>query len=510
MNLHQMLSRFSHDQLTKLSEEFGVVSMSPSTRNLLQDVRAKYRDVRFLARLISELPEAHRGFLQTVIFLVPFKNQTAEIPASLLNAWFGQDPHPLRLFFEKGLFFKKDEALMHTVIIPDDLFAELSRLLLPKPVKGLNEETADGSPLAGRIRMLELVFHLLCFLDRRKASLTQVGNIHRKVMEMFQKRLPSAVYTEDEFWFALNFCRHLHLLVEHNGALRTSSITGEWFENKLDTMLHSLWRFFLTEAVYPRRDLQQFLLFLRAQCLTKDGASFRCAYTACLKEFVNQINPALPDGSELHQSAQTWMRLLEFSGLIEFDSLDNPASFCMTYVGQRILMREEMVIQKVKKESGMLQPNFDWLIPPTAGYDELWKIDQIAEFEQRDVMTRFRLTQGSILHAMRKGWSQDEVISFILEHSQNRVPENVLYSVKEWCGKYGEIRLKKVLLLECQSKALAEELLQIEALQPWLGGRIGDCFFAVEENEMRGLSKTLQDLGYEPAVIKSSSMNEKN
>lgn len=509
MNIHHLLSRFSHDQLTQLSGEFGVVTMSPSTRNLLNDVLAKYRDDRFIARMLAELPEAHRGFLQTLVFFMPLKDQAVEAPEVLRQAWFGHEVNPLQLLFDKGLLFKKDEALTYTVALPDDLHKVFAALLMPKKISLPSNEVHSQQENTQRIRVLEWLFHWLCFLDRRKAALTQKGSIHLKVMEMFEKRYPAENYSMYEFYFGLSFCRHQHLVTEQSGSLRTSAVINNWFQQPVSEMRMALWRYFLLEEVYPNRVLQQYLLFLYAHCLTQDDNLISYLWDDCLKTFMRQINPSLPLNSELHQSIAEWMRLLEFIGVIQTDSLDNPTRFWMTPVGKQLFRAEAIDAEAAVQDHGMLQPNFDWLIPPTVGYEDLWKIDQIAEMEQRDVMTRYRLTQGSILHAMRKGWSQDEVVSFILEHKQNRVPDNVLYSIKEWCGKYGEIRLKRVLLVECQTKPLADELTKIETLQQWLSIRIGDCHFAVDENELRNLSKALQDLGYEPAVIKPSVTTDK-
>lgn len=508
MNIHQLLSRFSHDQLTQLSDEFGVVTMSPSIRNLLNDILTKYRDDRFVARLLSELPDTHRGFLQTVVFFMPLKEQSAEIPEHLKQTWFGHEVDPVKLLFNKGLLFKKDEALTNTVVMPDDLQNTLRTLLLPKKSKGVCEEKPVDHSSEKRVRALEMVFHLLCFLDRRKAALTQKGTIHRKVLEMFEKRYPADQYTLEELYFAIAFCRHQHLAVEQGTSLRASSVVYDWFQHGLHDMLQAVWNFFLVDQVYSNKALQQFLLILRSHCPAEDGITIAFQWEQTIQSFVEKTNPSLPTGSELHQSLSLWLRMLEFIGVIQMDSLEEPNEFSITPVGTNLLMDRSLDEETVPQDVGMLQPNFDWLIPPTVGYDDLWKIDQIAEFVQRDVMTQFRLTQGSILHAMRKGWSQDEVVSFVLEHTQNRMPDNVLYSLKEWCGKYGEIRLRKVLLVECQTKLLADELTQIDALQEWLGNRISDCHFAVEEIELRNLSKALQELGYEPAVMKPSAVTD--
>jgi len=136
-------------------------------------------------------------------------------------------------------------------------------------------------------------------------------------------------------------------------------------------------------------------------------------------------------------------------------------------------------------------------------------LDQIAECQQQDVFSEFRLTQQSILNAMRRGWTKDAIFRLLSEYTHERIPENVRISLEEWTGKYGQIHLRRTVLVECISEELADELEHVPEVQQMLPNRVSPRHFAVDAGDARKLIKLLQERGYEPSSERGLLEEEK-
>ena len=70
---------------------------------------------------------------------------------------------------------------------------------------------------------------------------------------------------------------------------------------------------------------------------------------------------------------------------------------CIIYIGRiRPTLGQEVppVSEDSRQEACILQPTFQILVPPTVGYDRLWRLDQIAEFRRRDIFAEYRHGSG--------------------------------------------------------------------------------------------------------------------
>lgn len=79
-----------------------------------------------------------------------------------------------------------------------------------------------------------------------------------------------------------------------------------------------------------------------------------------------------------------------------------------------------------------MQPDFDMLVPPEAGPDVIWMLEQCAERVTRDRMSIYRLTRERFISAIASGYGLPAVIEFLDQYALTGIPENVRIALADW------------------------------------------------------------------------------
>lgn len=149
-------------------------------------------------------------------------------------------------------------------------------------------------------------------------------------------------------------------------------------------------------------------------------------------------------------------------------------------------------------EGFIVQPNFEVLVSQEAPSRRLWQLYRCAELVRADRMMVFRLTEQSLLRAVATGIPGPELIRFLERHARFPLPENVRYSLDEWVGAAGRVRLVEAVLLECDDPALAGELERSTPLRPHLLEAVGARHFLVDLSTVDELRAKLSKAGLTP------------
>ncbi|MBI1388520.1 MAG: hypothetical protein GC154_08740 [bacterium] len=502
MNLYQMLTHIPHERLQRIADSFGVGVYSPSKRNLLQSIGARYRDVEFLAELTAELPHSHRGLLRALVFFTPPEHETIELGADLAAPWVEPEhlPGAVEEIAALGLIFPDDFRRNGRVILPHELRKSLLDVFRGQ-FKALTPRPGPASPMPPQRHIaLEAVFHLLCVLLHVRVRQTQKGALHKRIFELWTQRIGEGLASESRFQFALDFVVHAGLARVEESELELTDEAARWLGHGEYENRRELIRFIVSSRVSRSREMQRLLaLFASVEGENPPASGELYAVDDLLAEL--ELN-AWPEESDPvpREALIERLRWLDAAGVISLDDRERPALAALTGWGRRWLSLEETVfIEPEPAAPAMIQPNFELLAPPGASYDLLWRLDQIAEFRRRDVMTEYHLSQGALLKSMRRGWTLDAVLAFLDELSGGRVPDLVRFSLEEWGARYGRIRFRRVVLVECDGPELAEEITHLPDANGALEERISGACFAVSEREARRLFKLFRERGYEPS-----------
>ena len=506
MNLHHLLTHLPHEQLRSLAEEFGIANVSPSKNNLINALNTKFRDERFMAMLLDELPCEARGLFAAIVFIAKAKEDQVIILDEIINSWCKKNSFVdyLKEISSRGFLFNTNKH-EKTVTLPQEIRKLAGSIFysdLP-PLEILREIPLQDIPF--NRTGIESVYHLLCVLRRHPGKQTQRGEIHRKIFERWKDRFCQHPPNEQQFQFIINFCIQKQLILFKKERYRPSQSANQWFSQGNEVMQWDLFNFYMQSNVYSNAECQKLLilLFLIGSNHNKE----KSMPVFLLSSLENQYK----NWKRLHHSEEEIslslfrenLRWLVFLGILQSDNPDTMENFSFTRQGLEFLTGASFPNHEAKvKDSCLLQPNFQLLVPPTYDLSLLWKLDEICEFQHHDVLTEFQITQASVLFGLRAGWKKEQIKQIFSELTENRVPDNVQYNISEWCERYGQVSFRRVFILECKTPALADEIVHIPGLENYLKNRIGDRYYAVDIQSSREIYQKLLTSGYEPNILR--------
>ncbi len=107
-------------------------------------------------------------------------------------------------------------------------------------------------------------------------------------------------------------------------------------------------------------------------------------------------------------------------------------------------------------ERGLIvQPNFEVIaLPETSDY-ALFLLSRFAELKSIDRVRIFMLTRRALLNAMDNGITLAKMIEFLEREAKTEIPQNVLYTLKDWGEQYGRVELRAGLFLQADPELMA-------------------------------------------------------
>ena len=105
-------------------------------------------------------------------------------------------------------------------------------------------------------------------------------------------------------------------------------------------------------------------------------------------------------------------------------------------------------------KSVIVQPNFEIIALPETPEDVLFLLSRISELKTADKAHVFMLTKKTFLTAMDNGMDAEKIIALLKTNAKTEIPQNVLYSLKEWSESYGNVELRRGVFLEADPELM--------------------------------------------------------
>lgn len=175
----------------------------------------------------------------------------------------------------------------------------------------------------------------------------------------------------------------------------------------------------------------------------------------------------------------------------------NPDLFMLTDLGASLLKKPGAASSSVENGRGLVvQPNFELLLllpdSPT-----LYGLLPFAQMHQVGVVSRLTLTRNSVLRGMAIGKKLEQIVQILEQHSQKELPQNVVYTLRDWTKNYKESTISQTTLIEVESETLATEICQSTKLQKFKLRKLGpNAITAVDATNLQELRRALEKEGY--------------
>ncbi len=150
-------------------------------------------------------------------------------------------------------------------------------------------------------------------------------------------------------------------------------------------------------------------------------------------------------------------------GIIDRGEVDGEPCFRVSALGDALLGGTdlEMLSEQYPPHAGrfVVQPNYE-IVAAVEDMDPLLTVP-LETFAERISASRvivYRLTRDSFVRAMQEGRNPDAFIAFLLDHSRDPLPENVLVTLKDWRGAAKQVRLRTWHVIETDDPLVVAEL----------------------------------------------------
>lgn len=164
------------------------------------------------------------------------------------------------------------------------------------------------------------------------------------------------------------------------------------------------------------------------------------------------------------------------------DNPANPDAFMLTNLASSALntSAEQAPEVEVSAEARTLivQPNFELLLLQP-DLPTLYALLPFAQVNQVGMVSRLTLTRNTVLRGMESGQSIEGILQALEQHSQKELPQNVVYTLRDWSKLYKDATVSQVLLVEVPGEAIANEICSSPKFQALNLRRVGPCALAV-------------------------------
>ncbi len=325
--------------------------------------------------------------------------------------------------------------------------------------------------------------------------------------------------------FIYDFTRSAHL-IESTGE-RTFALSNEgrvWEQNDLEQKLRALLDFSIEEKAlagdfYHQLRLRRILLRLlkRIEAGTWYDLMYlpflaRNTYLSSLDQLAvdeyfatrNQGGQYAPmeDPQRLAWNLAKWVRSrLYLLGIVDlgYDSSDRPVAVRLTKVGARLLGAVDgSPHQAPALGSLIVTPDFEIVLFPTGDDAELvHELDRFAVRERQGETLHFRLNEKSVQRALSEGMYLSRILATLRGQSRTPVPQNVLYSVRDWGAHAGLMLLDERGVLRCEDEVTLRRFQQDAGAKNYIREVLDEKRVQLKMRyTTRRTQALLRDLGY--------------
>jgi hypothetical protein len=324
--------------------------------------------------------------------------------------------------------------------------------------------------------------------------------------------------------FIYHFAHHAEL-IESTGE-RTFALTAngrDWEPQSLEEKLRTLYEYIVEETSLLGEAFHQVRmrrLFLRMLKRIEAGIWYDIMYVPFLvrnqylcslddlevdEYFAGRASAAGGGASEDLQrmawNLVNWVRKrLYLLGLVDlgYDAAGRPVAMRLTRLGARTIGVSEPDGEVAAVGSLVVTPDFEVVMIPTGDDGELvHDLDRFCERGTGGSLKQFSITQKSVNRALSEGMSLARMCVTLERNARTPVPQNVLYSIRDWANQAGLLQLDNQLVLRASSPEQLQELLANPGMRALVGPVVDEYCVSLKGDGTPARTRALlRELGY--------------
>lgn len=409
----------------------------------------------------------------------------------------------------RGIVFTRREGYRQIYFVPTDLRKVLTEFFLTDIFQTSSIDPGRFSPryrhdFAAPLRHMCL---LLSYIRKEEVRVTQAGTMFKKSQDELAVIIEEDDLSLDESFFPVRYPPRLAFLLyfaksnslcdERNNTLRLGSEAGKWLDAPYSRWRRDLYEYWTQTFMSQDSDLQT-LFWIIASSPANTVISI-----SGLRAEMDALSISHSSHGLNLRVEKNLVDILEYLGALEVCHSRNDIMVRVTEMGRALFGSAPWPEEKFDTDI-YVQSNFEALVPCTIEPKILWSIDGFAEIIKVDQMIVYKLSRNSVYRAMLHGYTPQTIEQFLEGHSKSPLPQNVSYSIAQWGTSYGRIEFEDVILLKCDSKDLADELMLSPKIKPYLKKKVGPRYLVVDRESYESLVTALSEEGYMPKVKPSA------
>jgi len=189
----------------------------------------------------------------------------------------------------------------------------------------------------------------------------------------------------------------------------------------------------------------------------------------------------------------------QYPQALDKDEPINPDAFMLTDLATAVLQTKGETTHSPASPSNnrslIVQPSFELLLLQP-DLPAVYSLLPFALVNQIGIVSRLTLTRNSVLRGLVAGRNIEQMLKILEEHSQKELPQNVVYTLRDWTKSYKEVTISQVLLLDVPSEAIANEICSSSKLSVFGVRKIAPCVIAVDsDTSLPNLRRALEKEG---------------
>ncbi|TMC21505.1 MAG: hypothetical protein E6J34_09405 [Chloroflexi bacterium] len=214
-------------------------------------------------------------------------------------------------------------------------------------------------------------------------------------------------------------------------------VPGQWYH--LDALLYAIWR----QVPLGLYDYSQHALIKPIPLRTKREEWVQ-------REAMTSVGHLTGTLSEL--------------GIVSLGSTKETAEsydlFCVTAFGAAVLAEADAQ-SETQAPQLIVQPNYEVLLMEFCP-QLVYRLLPVAQVLRMGVVSTFRLTEATLFTGLASGVKLADLLFFLEEHSAPKeLPQNVVYTIKDWAKAYREFQLSEVIMIETPEAETEENLRRV-------------------------------------------------
>jgi len=390
---------------------------------------------------------------------------------------------------------------------------------------GTRSEPLDEIRTLG-VDLISDISSFLSFINHNKIRLTLNGSIYKTAVKKIEEDFILSKKEEFEenniFDFVYSFCLGNRMIQRKDDRQIGLTVKGKsWDRQPLKKKLSSILSFAFDEWEpgddqfhMPRLkkmfienikglDINRWYDVMHIPFMTRnayladlDRNNIRDAFQNC---YQYNRNTRMMDIQQMANALFQWMRSRFFLlGLVDMGYHGGKVGTMMLNpLGAKALGIDVPDKSALKQKPLIVNPDFEIILFQDGdNYDLITRMDRFAERTKTDNAYHYKITVSTIEKAVAEGMTVSDIITLLSENSRVGIPQNVIYSIREWAEKVKFARIRQATLLRVRNKEVIDRILQAGSLKDIVLERIAPTVLMIKPDfDRKTLAATLEAKG---------------